>query len=689
MAAEGGSPGNIGKYLTLMENNGKLYADVILPLKFGGEITYLIPDHLKDLVVTGSRVKVNFSNRDYIAVIFSISPDKAELQGKIRVKEIISVEELPPVTQKELELWKWVSQYYMCSLGEVYKAAYPWRFPVKIKAVKERNESKKTLALPELSECQSLVHKSVCDNLKEKKSILFTGSSDSGKTEMLIRVISDFLSAGKSVLYLVPEISLGDEISVKLREYFQEKLLLYHSGISRGEKFRINRLLCGEKSPFLLLGTRSSIFLPFGALSLVIVDQEHDPSYKQSDPSPRYNGRDCALILAKIHGTGVILSSATPSLESLYNARSGRYKAIDVTNPLSVKTPVPLEIIDSAKERKRGRITGDFPDCILEQIRETTLRGEQVLVYLNRRAYSPGVQCIYCGDVPFCPECNIPYSFHKTSGELKCHYCGGTLQFSTICTRCGKPGLKEKGTGTEKVEESLRRIIPGAVVSRMDQDTAGKKSSLEKILKEFKNHKADILVGTRMIRRGRAFRGVSLVCILRAESMLSVQDFRSAERALQEIDQLSGLIDCKKENGKVLIETSRAADPFFAALASLPPAERVKRILENELREREEYEWPPFTRLIRITLKSHSQEKLEKLTRMVEKRSAFWSVKETGGPFAPFNEMVRGEHHIQFLLTLKRNRSLERIKEEIFKDLTECARESSSSVRISVDVDPY
>ncbi len=671
-----------------MQDVEKLYADVILPLKFDGRSTYLVPDALRDFIREGSRVRVNFSNREYIAVVSSIGNKSVEYAGEIKV--LISLEDLPRVTDKELELWRWISGYYMCSPGEVYKASGPGTesFSQKKNRDKIRTSAKKRPKnTPLLSDYQLITYVSIKELFLQKKSVLLNTSSYCGKTGVFIRLVSDCLAEGRNVLFMVPEIASGDRISKMLKQYFPENLLVYHSGKSKGERARIHRLVRENKTPFILLGTRSSIFLPFESLSLVIVDDEHDPSYKQTDPSPRYNGRDCAIILAGLFNANVILGSGTPSLESLYNTISGRYKMVGIKEKDSPEDSVKIEIIDTIREKNRKKLSGEFSDNLISQIRECTERGEQAMVFTNRRAYSSSVHCIYCGHIPFCPKCNVPFSFHKSAGELKCHYCGFSVRFNTICTGCGKPGMKERGAGTEKIEESLKREIPQARVLRLDQDSASGKIKEEKILGEFREHKADILVGTKMLSKGSDFGNLSLICMIRAESLLSVQDFRAYERALQVIEQLSGLISNPSE-GKIVIQTSRSKDPFFTNLALIPPDQRVMAILNDLLQERKSYDYPPFTRLIRITLRSKERNKLDKVSAMISEKAPEWNVLEFSGPFAPLSEGLRGVFHLQFWIRLKRDSTISRRKQEIYKDLRDCARRGSSSVRISVDVDP-
>ncbi len=671
-----------------MQVEEKLYADVILPLKFEGRSTYLVPVAMKDFVRAGSRVRVNFSNREYIAVVSSVDSKSVEYSGKI--KEIISLEDLPEVTDKELELWRWISGYYMCSPGEVYKASGPDTESVRGKKGKEQIRStsaKKSKELPSLSDCQITAYNSVKEMFLQKKSVLLNSSNFSGKNAIFIRFASECLTEGRNVLYMVPEIASGDRISKMLKQYFPENLHVYHSGKSKGEKARIHSLVRENKTPFLLLGTRSSIFLPFESLSLVIVDNEHDPSYKQTDPSPRYNGRDCAIILAGLFNANVILGTGTPSLESLYNTISGRYKMVDLKEKDSPGEKVQIEIIDTIRDKNRKKLSGEFSDYLISQIRECTERGEQSMVFTSKRAYSSSVQCIYCGHIPFCPKCNVPFSFHKSAGELKCHYCGHSVRFNTICTACGKPGMKERGAGTEKIEESLKKEIPQARVIRLDQDSASGRIKEEKILREFREHNADIIVGTKMLRKGSDFDKLSLICIIRAESLLSVQDFRAYERALQIIEQLLSIISNSSE-GKMIIQTSRSNDPFFTKLTLLPPDQRVMLILNDLLQERKSFDYPPFTRLIRITLRSKEKIKMEKVSEMILEKASAWNVLEFSGPFVPLSEVLRGVFHLQFWIRLKRDSTILRTKQMIYKDLMDCTRRGSSSVRISVDVDP-
>jgi primosomal protein N' (replication factor Y) len=672
-----------------MSDGTSLYANVILPLKFRGTVTYMVPCHLHETAKPGARVKVNFSNRDYIAVISSLGRSADEYSGKI--KEIISVEPLPGVSQQELSLWRWISDYYMCSEGEVYKAAYPGSMyqagPTKEKS-RSKAGDKAERELPLLSEAQNIAYNSIKKLFAADKTVFLNGVTGSGKTEMYIRLASEVLSKGRSVLYMVPEIALSNRLSNRLKEFFPDNLLVYHSGQGRRERGRIQTLLRKGDLPLLLLGTRSSIFLPFSNLSLIIVDQEHDPSYKQSDPSPRYNGRDSAIMLAKLSKADVILGSATPSLESLFNVLSGRYKMVELKERYHREEQTKIEVIDTIKEKKKGNMLGELSSYMVDQIKDTLLQGEQVMVFRNRRAYSSFVQCMYCGYIPFCSKCNVPMSYHKAKGELKCHYCDNTIKFNTICPECGKPGLKERGAGTEKIEESLKMLIPQARIGRLDLETAGSRSKEEKILKEFGQYNLDILVGTQMISKGFDFEKLSLVCVVQAESILALQDFRANERALQLIEQFSGMIGRKGKSGKLLIQSSRADDLFFRTLASVPPQERIMTLLYTLLKERKEFDYPPFVRLIKMTLKSKSKEKLEKVAEIITERSLLWKVKDFSGPYTPPVDMIRGEHLLQFWIKLGKGNLLLAAKKMIDKDIDEYVRKKAGSVKISVDVDP-
>jgi len=667
--------------------SGQMYVKVILPLRFSGDITYNVPEEMHAGVREGSLVKVNFANKVYNAVVSTVTHSAGEYNGKI--KPLMAIEPDVLISENELKLWDWISKYYLCTVGEVFKAAYPANTIVK-EAVRKRRKADKSelLPLPELSKIQGNAFDSILEIFSSGKVALLNGITGSGKTEVYIRLAAEELDKGNGVLYMVPEIAMGRQLSNRLERIFGETLLIYHSKQSKGDRERVRRLLQDGSGKYIILGTRSSIFLPFNKLGLVIVDEEHDSSYKQTDPAPRYNGRDTALILAGLYSANVVLGSATPSLESVYNTVSGRYGLVELKERYYGTEPPEIEIIDTIREKKFGRMDGEFSKKILDAVRETLAAGAQVMVFRNRRSYSPMVQCMYCGEIPVCPHCNVSLSYHKGKGELRCHYCNYRVKFNTICTKCGKPGLKEKGSGTERIEEKLKEFFPTNIIERFDFETTRSSINEKSILKDFAQGKIDILVGTQMLSKGFDFEHLSLICILQSESMLAMQDFRAEERALQMLRQLAGRAGRKHSRGKVLIQTSRADHPVYQQILSDPEDKEGIIIVMDQLKEREEYDFPPYVRLIRITLRSVNRERLSKVASIIAQRAPQWGAKEWTGPFTPVLEKIMDDYQLQFWVKLSRNNTLHEIKSFMATEINDISKTTHGSVKIILDVDP-
>ncbi len=659
-----------------------LFSKVILPLKIRSDIFYIVPENLAESVKIGSRVLVNFANREYNAVISGLSSTTEGFKGSL--KEILATLPLPPVGSCELEFWQWISDYYMCTLGEVYKAAYPnnsaTEKPVRVKKVAHPADQENVL--PSLSDEQNESFNLIKDAFANKKVALLNGVTGSGKTEIYIHLASEQIKKGKSFLYMVPEIALSRQLSTRLAKVFGNRLLIYHSRQSNGERTRVHNLISNGEEPYIILGLRSSLFLPIRNLGLVIVDEEHDASYKQTDPAPRYNARDSAIMLAGIHKANILLGSATPSLESIYNAYTGRYTLIELKEKYFGAIPPVIEIIDTIRESKRGRMEGVFSSSMLKSIEDTIAAGEQVLIFRNRRSYSPTVQCLYCGDIPMCPHCNVSLSYHKSREELRCHYCDHHIRFSTICSKCGKPGLKDRGTGTEKIEELVNLRFPYARVDRFDFETTRSKLRENRILKDFAQHKLDILVGTQMISKGFDFENLSLICLLQADSMLAMQDFRANERALQLLIQLSGRAGRKYKQGKIIIQTAQAEHPVYKSF--IDDQEAVSELLK----ERKEFDYPPFVRLIKITLSSTDRNKLNLTASKMAELMTNWGVREFSGPFPPLIDRLRGEYILQFWLKLPKDNTASTIKKNITQGIDKLVIKEYSSVKISLDADP-
>ncbi|MEA5005177.1 MAG: primosomal protein N' [Rikenellaceae bacterium] len=666
---------------------GDLFVNVILPLKFKGEVTYRVPERFQDTIQIGSVIRVNFANKEYNSVVSGITHSRGGYDGKI--KEVIDLRTEYKITEAELKLWDWMAMYYLCTPGEVYKAAYPSEIAASESKRKRRTTVKEEReALPELSPAQTDAFLSIKEAFNSGKVALLNGITGSGKTEIYIRLASEIIEKGESVLLLVPEIAMGRQLSSRLEKVFGESLLVYHSKQTRNERERVRRLLQNNHDSYLVLGTRSSLFLPFSKLGLVIVDEEHDQSYKQADPAPRYNGRDTALILAGFHSAHTLLGSATPSLETLYNTQNGRYALVRLNERYYGTESPDIEIVDTVRERKFGRMEGEFSRKILEAIKETIESKEQVMVFRNRRSYSPMVQCMYCDEIPVCPHCNVSLSYHKSRNELRCHYCNYSIRFNTICTKCGNPGLRERGIGTEKVEERLKEYFPSAKIERFDFETTRSSVNEKKILKEFAQGKTEILVGTQMLSKGFDFEHLSLICVLNSESMLSVQDFRAEERAFQMLRQLAGRAGRKHSKGRIMIQTSRATHPIYQHLLKNPEEQEGTIIAIQQLNEREEYGFPPFVRLIKITLKSANIEKLKEAASMISDKAPLWGAREWNGPFTPPLEKLMDEHQLQFWIKLSRNNLLYEIKSLIAAEIEEVEKKARGSVKIIIDVDP-
>ncbi|OFY41727.1 MAG: primosomal protein N' [Bacteroidetes bacterium GWF2_40_14] len=659
-----------------------LFSKVILPLKIRGDIYYIVPEHLAGDIKKGSRVIVNFANREYSAVISDLCVSTGGFKGSL--KEILSVLPSHPVQSGELEFWHWISEYYMCTIGEVYKAAYPNNSSPEKQArtKKEIVYTDKENVLPSLSKEQNEAFTLINEAFANKKVALLNGVTGSGKTEIYIHLASEQIKRGMSVLYMVPEIALSRQLSTRLAKIFGNRLLIYHSRESTGERKRVHNFISKGEEPYIILGLRSSLFLPFRNLGLIIVDEEHDASYKQTDPAPRYNARDSAIMLAGIHQARILLGSATPSLESLFNAFSNRYSLIELKGKFFGAIPPVIEIIDTIRESKRGRMEGVFSTAMLKSIEDTIAAGEQVLIFRNRRSYSPIVQCLYCGDIPKCPHCNVSLSYHKSREELRCHYCDHHVRFSTICSKCGKPGLKDRGTGTEKIEELVKLRFPLARIDRFDFETTRSKLRENRILKDFAQHKLDILVGTQMISKGFDFENLSLICLLQADSMLAIQDFRANERALQLLTQLSGRAGRKYKQGKIIIQTAQAEHPVYKSFVG------EQETISDLLDERKEFDYPPFVRLIKITLSCTDRNKLKLAASKLADLLADWGVKEFSGPFSPLIDRLRGEYMLQFWLKLPKDNTAPAIKKIITQGIDKLIIKEYSSVKISLDADP-
>lgn len=710
--------------------HNRRYASVILPVKYSGEISYFLPEIFAANV--GSRVKVDLAGKIYTGVVSKILPQEEipayTPDGKdIQYKPILAVEEVPPVLPTEILLWERVAQYYMCTTGEVYKAAYP-ALQVKQESVKPRKtvehflqevvkESSSAPPTPQLSGIQQEAFNKIKASHTDApgKPVLLRGVTGSGKTEIYITLALEQLRKGKNVLYMVPEIAISKQLQSRLKKVFGERLLTFHSKQTAAEKARIHRILqhnagctgtsesattaqpataasqatAATNSATIILGTRSSLFLPFGNLGLVIVDEEHDSSYKQTEPAPRYQAKDTAIMLAQLHGANVLLGSATPSYESEYNCISGKFTLVELTEKYFGAITPQVEIIDTIYAMKTRQMVGNFSQKLINEIRKTVEEGYQVLIFRNRRSYSPVVECQECGSIPKCPHCNVHLSYHKYNHTLRCHYCEYIAHFTGVCNNCGTATFNYKGAGTEKLEEELAALFPNVAIARYDADIAKSKKTEEQTIKDFAEGKTSILVGTQMISKGFDFERLKLVAILQAETILGIQDFRADEKATQLFSQLMGRTGRRGVQGKLIIQTNQKDHPVLAKLHThnLPDNNPLPPLTAQLLRERQEFQFAPFVRMVKIIVKHKNAGKLDELCREIQiKLSGRKNLeyKELAGPFTPVIDKVRGEFIKCFYVKFARNSRLAQNK----LALQECIKEIKGNQAIILDVDP-
>lgn len=540
--------------------------------------------------------------------------------------------------------------------------------------------------VPTLSDEQQRAYREIHASFKEKNITLLHGVTSSGKTSIYMHLIKDALDAGKQTLYLVPEIALTTQLTRRLKAVFGDKLLIYHSKFSDNERVDIWRKLLLTNGPCVVIGVRSSVFLPFGNLGLVIVDEEHESSYKQQDPAPRYNGRNAAMVLATMHAAKVLLGSATPSIEMYSKALSGQYGHVELlTRYEGIKMP-QVKVIDTKAARKRHEMNGMFSQELVAMCRHALRDGEQVILFQNRRGYAPMVRCKECAWVPQCENCDVSLTYHKRTRSLTCHYCGYTMTLPSLCPTCGQPGIEIYGYGTERIEDDIDAVFPGEKISRMDLDTTRSKSSYDRIIDDFSSHKTNILVGTQMVTKGLDFDAVSIVGILNADTMIRFPDFRSHERAFDMMEQVAGRAGRAHKQGQVVIQTSEPTHPVIGYVQK----HDYKGFYEEELRERERYGYPPFARIINIYLKHREDavvgEMAVRYSNML--RQVFGT--RVLGPEAPSVGRVQNLYIRQVVLKMETQASMVKVK-KILRTIYEQMMNADSrmkAVRFYYDVDP-
>jgi len=547
--------------------------------------------------------------------------------------------------------------------------------------------SRKTETQPihALTEEQQRAYHEIMELFRQKQTVLLHGVTSSGKTELYIHLIEEVLKIGKQVLFLLPEIALTAQITSRLKRVFGNKLGIYHSRFSDAERVEIWNNLLNNKGYQVILGVRSSVFLPFRELGLVIVDEEHENTYKQFDPAPRYHARNAAIVLASMSGAKVLLGSATPSIESYYNAQTGKFGLVELSTRFEGIQMPEILIADTKEARRKKEMQLHFTPLLFQQMKNALERKEQIILFQNRRGFAPYMECKSCACVPKCKNCDVSLTYHKMIDQLTCHYCGYTIPVPVTCPACGNPALETKGFGTEKIEEEVAELFPEVRVARLDLDTARSRKSYEKIITDFENGKIDVLVGTQMISKGLDFERVRVVGILNADSLLNYPDFRSYERAFQLMAQVSGRAGRKNNRGIVVLQTGEPSHILIHQVKQ----NNFCEMYSVQLEERQLFKYPPFFRLIYIHVKGRDFDIVGKAAEYLAQglRNVFGN--RVYGPDKPVITRIQNLHIKKIVLKIEQEASFEKAK-QLLNEVSNhtLANAAFKSVFIQVDVDP-
>ena len=549
--------------------------------------------------------------------------------------------------------------------------------------IEEKSDSKKKIVL---SKSQSEVFKQINSVFKNKDVVLLEGVTSSGKTEVYLKIIEKYLDDNKQVLYLLPEISLTTQIIQKLKNSFGNKVSIFHSRHSIHERTEVWRNVEeNKKNAQIIIGARSSLFLPFNNLGLIVIDEEHENSYKQQEPSPRYHARDSAIVLSRLHKSKIILGSATPSIESSKNARNGKYGWVNLKQRYGgIQMPI-IETIDIKEELVNDNMNGLFSKKLIDEIEETLNDNKQVILFRNRRGYASIWMCNTCGHHINCDNCDVTLTYHNVSNNLKCHYCGFSTKTPKTCSMCGVDSMINKGDGTQQIEESIKEYFPKARVSRMDWDTTRGKWSFDKIINSFSEHEIDILIGTQMVTKGLDFNNVKLVGVLNTDHFLNFPNFRAHEKAFQVLTQVSGRAGRKGTQGKVLLQTFQPNHPIIQYVIN----NDYNGMFKSQLTERNEYKYPPHVRLIKLTIKDKSYDKVNIACEWLDRMMRRSYKGDILGPVYPEISRVRNKYQKQFIIKLQNMDSINQFRSILNKTLISFDSISKyRSVRVVVDVDP-
>lgn len=825
-----------------------MYAEVILPLPLYSTFTYAVPAEMEDEIHIGSRVLVQFGTKKYYTGI--VDATHSRKPEKYNVKELMAVlDPRPIVRHPQIKLWKWIAEYYLCSVGEVYKAALPtglkpesetfisfsddFEIPEGIKlselesqvVVLLQSEGKKRIAdiekdlglssrrapltrvinrlldagiinidervteryrpkcetyvelnaergddgrlhdfmnltsrarqqekallgwldlsdwlhrakdvkdvsraellkstgvtpgvlksmidkgifrtvkktvnrfmgilpdaghtLPILSDAQKKALDEIRSGFAEHDITLLHGVTGSGKTEIYSHLIRSAMHDGNQVLYLVPEISLTTQLTDRLRRIFGDRLIVYHSKFSDTERVEIWKRLLTDNSPLLILGVRSSVLLPFAKLGLIIVDEEHESSFKQYDPAPRYNARDTAMVLATMHGAKTLLGSATPSIETYYKSVNGKYGLVTLSERYRRASLPGIEVVDMREQRKKKLVKGMLSEPMRHALERTMAEGNQAIMFQNRRGFAPVVVCQQCGWTPKCPNCDVSPVYHKHSELLRCHYCGYSTPLPRLCPACGQNSIDIFGYGTERIAEELHHQFENSRVSRMDLDTTRNKNAYQEIIEEFAGHDTDILVGTQMVSKGLDFDKVKLVGVANADTLLNFPDYRSNERAFNMLTQVAGRAGRRSDSqGNVVIQTTQPENPVLKFVKS----HDYISFYTEEIEERRRYAYPPFARIINVYLKNHDAYAADMgaVTLAKALRNVFGN--RVLGPERPFVSRIAKWNIQSIMLKIEAGASMKKVKDLIRSVYAGVAQDPNiKSSMIYFDVDP-
>ena len=616
-------------------------------------------------------------------------PIAPELTEKIRPISAV-VDNAPMVTPEQLHLWQWMSSYYMCTPGEVMAAALPGGLDKRLMEPPKRRRV--TLAPydgpiePEhpLTPAQQKSADEIGNFFTNGRSIvLLHGVTSSGKTEVYIHLIREQLRRGKNILYLVPEIALTTQLTTRLQRIFGDQLLVYHSRFSDAEREQIYHA-AAKSEPHVVLGARSAVFLPLQHLGLVIVDEEHDPSYKQEEPAPRYHARAAAIMIAREQGANVLLGTATPSVESYHLAQRGTYGLVELHERYAGLQLPDIQLIDLKRQYTRKEMYDHFSDPLVERIREVLAANKQVILFQNRRGYAPQLQCTSCGRIPRCVQCDVPMTVHRQAGEMRCHYCGYHTPMPTRCPDCGGE-MRIVGFGTERLEEEIQALFPEARVLRMDLDTTRSRNAYQDIINRFARHECDILVGTQMVTKGLHFDDVQLVAVLQADSILNQPDFRAYERAYQMLEQVAGRAGRKGQQGEVFIQTFDPDNPILDFVRR----HDYKALYAQQISERQHFDYPPFHRLIRLQIRDHNSGRAHRVAGELQDYLHRIFGSRISGVIIPAVERIQAYTVRELTLRIEQQANLSEAKRRLREAIDHIFSISSNkNTKLIIDIDP-